>query len=121
MIQKLWIEGCLPGLNELIGAANNNRFTYGKLKKTWHEIIGWYINRYKIKPVERAMFTFQWREKNMKRDPDNICAGIKLIFDALVEHKILANDGWKQVAGIGHTFEVSKMPGVVVIIDGGII
>lgn len=119
MIQKLWIEGPLPGANELLGAANNNRFTYGKLKKEWHEIIGWHIKRYRIKPVDRAHFTFRWVEKNMKRDPDNISAGIKLVLDSLVEHGILKNDGWKQIEGFTHSFEVGKDSGVSVTILSG--
>jgi hypothetical protein len=65
--------------------------------------------------LERAWFAFQWREKNRRRDPDNIAGGgRKLVFDGLILAKILAGDGWRVVIGWEDTFEVTDKPGVMV-------
>ena len=116
--QTFWIDGPLPGLNELVGAANADKgcYKYNTIKKRWQKIIGWAVKRARLWPVTSAQFSFHWIERNKRRDPDNIAAGgRKLILDALVDLEILKNDGWKQVIAWEDRFTVNKhRPGVEV-------
>lgn len=118
MIQRLWIPGPLPGANELIAEAKGAGGTgaeYSRLKRSWTDTVCMVARAARLRPLERAWFAFQWREKNRRRDPDNIAGGgRKLVFDGLILAKILAGDGWRVVIGWEDTFEVTDKPGVMV-------
>jgi len=118
MIQRFFVPGPLPGLNELIRAKGNTRYpAYNKLKREWMKTIQWELMAGKIRPVSKAFFRFVWYERNRRRDLDNISGGgRKLILDALVLCGILENDGWKEVSGWSDEFRVagSDQPGVEV-------
>jgi Holliday junction resolvase RusA-like endonuclease len=47
---------------------------------------------------------FRWIEKDLRRDPDNICAGAKFVMDALVELGRIPGDTRRWVKGISHEF-----------------
>lgn len=134
MIQELYIEGPLPGLNEIIhaskrqgrrkechGRGRGSRLpTYDELKREWNTVVKWHcVQQHVRKVVGRAHFTFTWRELTKRRDPDNIAGGgQKIVFDGLQSARIIENDSWPQVAGITHRFErVRESPGVVVRIE----
>lgn len=123
--QKFFVEGQIPGLNDLL-AAKGSGFgkgnAYARLKKEWTEKIHWAILRAKIQPVQAAGFHFYWQELHMRRDPDNVAAGgRKLILDALVKAGTLPNDGWAEIRGFQDTFSVNKdYPGVWVHLTGAI-
>jgi Holliday junction resolvase RusA-like endonuclease len=91
-------------------------YRYSTLKAQWKQTIALHAMAAGIKHVERARFEFRWVEANRKRDPDNIAAAKKLVFDSLMLAKVLTNDGWKQIAGWTDTFEVGPRPGVEVTI-----
>ena len=59
---------------------------------------------------------YHWYEPNQARDKSNICSfGMKVIEDALVRFHIIDNDGWKNVVGFEHEFQVDpKRPRVEV-------
>lgn len=96
-------------------AGKKSRWHYRNLKANWGEMIGVYIHMAKLKPMHRVHVTFNWHEKDQRRDPDNITTGSKFILDALVTKKILLDDGWAEIAGLSHVFKVEKLtPGVVV-------
>ncbi len=115
--QKLWIEGKLPGLNEIVGVAKQHWGNYAKMKQEWTEIVAMSAKAQVIQPVDRAFFVFHWVEPDRLRDLDNIAAAKKFILDGFVEIGILHNDGWKHVVGWIDRFEVNKdNPGVEVII-----
>jgi Holliday junction resolvase RusA-like endonuclease len=113
-VQTLFIPGELPGLNEIIGSARTHWAKSAKQKKDAG--LGLMLFCRKLKPVTSAEFTFTWLCKNRKRDPDNIASGKKFIFDALQDANILKNDGWDQVKGISHKFQVDARPGVIITI-----
>ena len=96
----------LPGLNEILAAALNNRYGYGDFKKIYTEAAAWSAKR--IHPFERAFLDITWYEPDRRRDLDNIAAGKKFICDGLKEAGKISNDGWKQIAGFKDTFEVDK-------------
>ena len=120
MTQELWIPGPLPSLNELIGAAKGAGGTgraYAALKRLWGETVWAYAKKAKLTKADSpAHISFVWREKNKRRDLDNISGGgQKLILDGLVKAGVLENDGWEHVFSIEHRFQVdAKNPGVLV-------
>jgi hypothetical protein len=110
MIQTLTIQGCLPNLNDIIDASKHTRWTYDTLKKNTEYIIlaACFSGKTRLQPMPYAYISCDWVEPNMKRDPDNICAGLKFVLDTLVYKKILPGDGWAHVLGIAHTFRIDK-------------
>lgn len=114
----LWVPGPMPGMNELLAAGNKRRGKwngYDALKRQWGAIV--VAAARPLPGFTRARLDFVWREKNKRRDPDNVAgAGRKLILDGLVNGGVLPGDGWAQVAGWTDVFEVSDEPGVRVTI-----
>ena len=59
-------------------------------------------------PAPKSVFKFTWYRKNRRTDPGNIAYAEKFIMDAMQRVGIIENDGWKNVAGFIHNFEVDK-------------
>lgn len=121
-VQRLWIDGPLPSLNELLGAKRLRRGRsdrYGKLKHAWHERVMLACLAARLAPaVQPVLLHFEWRELDQRRDPDNIVgAGQKLVLDALVRARILRGDGQRWIRGLAHAWRVdAARPGVEVTI-----
>ena len=110
----------MPGLTEIIDAAKGTGGTgrnYAAMKKKWTNDIALLAKATHMKPVERATFRFIWTEKDRSRNPDNIAAAHKFLLDGLVTCGVLANDGWKQIAGWTDEFVVGDKAGVMVEIN----
>lgn len=105
MTQKFFIDGVLPGENEIIGAARKHFQRYADMKRSFTGIAALAIRAAKLKPMRQAGVTFNW-SCLPNRDPDNISAGQKFILDALVWEKILVNDGQKQILFLHHEFKL---------------
>lgn len=103
---RIVIPGELPAMNEIIAAAKSHYGRYSTMKRTNTEAVAWRAKEAGLRRVDRAVVRCTWYAKNRRRDPDNIEAGVKFILDGLVEAGVLSNDGWKQIAGIEHTFRV---------------
>jgi len=117
--QTFFVPLTLPSLNEIILARSQSKTfkrkgktirvdNYQKLKKEYESLIISTIKLAKIRPVRKGYFIFTWIEKDRKRDPDNIAAGRKFIFDSLVAAGILKSDGWSCVGGWHDSFVVKK-------------
>lgn len=107
---KFTIYGSLPNLNEYTDACRKNHFSGAKMKKQSQEICEWSIrSQCKGRHLDSCDVSIKWIEKNQRRDPDNIAFAKKFIFDALVECKVLDNDGWKQIKSMKDEFAVDKM------------
>ena len=119
MNQIFTIPGRLPGMNEITNANRGNRYGGAKLKKEAQTAIGWAIKEAKLTPVKRPFYLHcTWIEPNMRRDKDNVRAGVKFILDALQEMGVIENDGWREVVGFTDTFRVNKdAPRVIVEIE----
>lgn len=123
-MQRLWIPGPLPGLNEIIEAKGNRyhggRSAYTSLKKSWGQTVGLLAQSQRLQPLEGGHFVYLWREKSKRRDPSNFTAGgRKIIEDALQETALLPNDGWKQVVSFQDFWLVDTgRPGVTVWVMG---
>jgi Holliday junction resolvase RusA-like endonuclease len=115
MEQRFLIPFRLPGLNDIIRAKRgiskrSGHDGYSLMKKEIQKKIGFMLNIARIKPVvdKRVSFRFLWIEPDRRRDKDNVVAGRKFIFDALVAHGILPDDRWKQISGWSDDFAVDK-------------
>ena len=61
--------------------------------------------------------TCTWITKDLRKDPDNVSAGVKFILDGLVQAGILPDDRRKQINSIKHEFGVDKQnPRVEIVI-----
>lgn len=111
MEYHLIIEGRLDNLNDCISANRANYYKGAKTKAKNQKIViaaikkclkGVRIN----KPVE---MNYVWIEPNRRRDKDNISSfGRKVIQDALVQCKVLQDDGWRYIVGFSDKFDVDK-------------
>jgi len=117
---KFFIPGPLPGLNEMIDQAKGcggRGARYARIKDQWTQTCALHALAAELKPMARVQLEFHWIERTRQRNPDNIAAAHKYILDGLVTAKVLANDGWKQVAGWSDSFEVGDRLGVWVTVE----
>ena len=106
----LWLPVRMPGMNELLdkrmarsrAAKTSVQWNgYSDLKRQWASKIKVLAFHRRFAFVARGFFTYLFIEPNKRRDKSNVIAGgIKLIEDALVDAKILPNDGWGVVDDI---------------------
>lgn len=103
---KIIIPGELPGMNEIIAAAKSHYHRYNEMKQVNTNLVTWVAK--KVPRKKRVFLDITWYCKNRKRDPDNIAAAVKFIWDGLVEAGVIENDGWKENAGWSNRFKVDK-------------
>ena len=114
---KLVIWHKFPSLNEYIAAERTNRYKAAKLKKEITDLVALACKSQKIPKYQRARFRFVWICKNKKMDPDNVAYNCKGVFDGMVHAGVLPNDGWDNVKGIVHDFEIGADYGVEIEIE----
>lgn len=105
----LVIPGRLDNLNDFIRADKVSRYKGGEMKANNENIVSAYILRCLrgVKIEKPVYMEYTWFEKNKRRDLDNISSfGRKVIQDALVNHGVLKNDGWKEIKGFSDKFFV---------------
>ena len=116
---KIVIPGEMPGMNEIIKAAKQGRKgyqPYAEMKKENTNMVTWFAK--KVPKKKRVHLDITWIAKDKRRDPDNIAAAVKFIWDGLVEAGVIQNDGWKENGGWKNSFEVDKVnPRIEVIIS----
>lgn len=107
---KIVIPGRLDGLNEYTAANRTNRYIGNTMKRKNEEIILWAIRQAKLHKVIDYPIALQitWYEPNRRRDFDNITFAVKFILDAMVQAKIIENDGLNFVNKINHTVFIDK-------------
>lgn len=114
------IKGRLIALNELIGAANRNRFGGNNLKKSQMQIVTDAIQADEmfrcLKFGKEVIVYINYYEKDVRRDFDGITsAGAKIILDALVNYGTLIDDSRKYVShGVFDVFTDRKNPRIEV-------
>ena len=87
--QKFFVPGPLPGLNDIL---RKHHMVYSRLKSQWGLTIARCIIVAKLKPMGYCRIEFVWREKNNRRDDDNIMFAKKFVLDALRDTKIIQDD-----------------------------
>lgn len=100
------IPGRLPGTNEIIDAAKNNKYKYSRMKSEWTHTIAWLAK--KLPAYNRVDITITWYEPNEKRDPDNIMGGQKFILDGLVTAGVIQGDTQRYINSIKHLWGVDR-------------
>lgn len=116
MRQEFAIPGRLPGLNEYTGMCRSGSRAGGRMKREAQDIVCWAIRAAGVKPVAgRVDVHVTWVEPNMRRDKDNIRAGIKFILDALVETGVIPNDNWTYIGELTDAFRVNRSEPKVVV------
>lgn len=121
MTQSFFVPGPLPGLNEVIAAAKSGHGRgngYARLKQSWTDAVWALALSAKLQPCDGpASVCFEWRERDRRRDPDNVAGARKFLLDGLVKAGVLADDGWDEVEMWIDRFQVDKAkPGVLVTI-----
>lgn len=109
---ELIIPGELPSLNEIISMAKRGKGKYqpyNEMKQKYNTLIAYECKKQlKDATFNKITLYITWYCKNKKQDKDNIAVGLKFILDGMVHARIIENDGWKQVHGFSHKFEVDK-------------
>ena len=109
MRHTLIISGRLDNLNDYIAACRANQYKGAHLKakneqKVRAEI---YEQLGRLRITRPVRMIYRWYEKDRRRDLDNISSfGRKVIQDALVDTRVLKNDGWKEIVGFSDEFFV---------------
>ena len=111
MRYTLIIAGRLDNMNDYTSACRTNQYKGAKLKQKNENVVKQAIyeqlGRLCIKNPVRMLY--RWYEPNKRRDLDNISAfGRKVIQDALVDTRVLQDDGWRYVKGFQDEFYVDK-------------
>lgn len=111
MIYKFRIDGELPGINQYINAERSNRFKAAKMKGSYDKYVRRFIDdqlrHIRIYKPVRIMYVYYC--SNRRRDKDNISGfAHKVIQDALVNSKVLVNDGWDNIEGFSDYFKIDK-------------
>lgn len=102
---RFTVTGKLSGLNEIVAAARCNRFAGASQKKKETNRCQWAIIAGEVPTFSTPVrLRFKWIEADLRRDPDNLCAGAKFCLDALVELKRIPNDTRRWVKAIEHVF-----------------
>lgn len=111
------IKGTMPGLNDYSGAERRHRQIAAKMKHEETSRVAWVAKTQLPVFTGPIHLTITYREKNRKRDKDNIAFAKKFILDGLVQAGRIPNDTWAWIDGWREAFVVdTKDPGITVII-----
>lgn len=111
-MQTVILEGKLPSLNEYVRACRANARYSNKLKRNVEEVLMWQMGR--LRKIETPCFiSFEWHEKNRRRDKDNVAFGKKFILDAMQKAEKLVNDGNNYIQGFSDRFVYGDWQGVI--------
>jgi hypothetical protein len=127
MMAQLWVEGPLPGMNEIVEAAKGAGGVgkhYANLKKAWTDTV-WALALQARLPKfpGRVVLRFEWFEADKRRDPDNFAAAKKFLLDGLVKAGVLKGDDWRYIESFSDYWRVwtsvpmCRGPGVQVTIE----
>ena len=104
----------LPSLNEIVNLTKRQRGGYSPYNELKRSVEGYMVlcikrtlrdasvEDWKV-PVS-SVFAFTWYPVDRRTDPDNVTAGQKVVFDALVKSGVLLNDNALYVSEISHRF-----------------
>lgn len=109
---EIIIPGELPDFNFIIEESKkgNRRYQpYNKIKQEHTERVAWIIKSKIKETLPKVDVEIEWICKDKRKDKDNVSGGgIKFILDGLVMAGVIANDGWKEIGNISHTFGLDK-------------
>ncbi len=105
----LKIRGKLDNLNDYTSACRTNPYKGAQMKrKNEAKVIAAILEQLKRLRIRKPVhMVYDWYEPDKRRDLDNISSfGRKVIQDALVETKVLANDSWRDIVGFQDNFYI---------------
>lgn len=105
----LVIHARLNNLNDYISAEGASRYKGAAMKARNEALVKVAIKQQmRSIRIERPVYMeYTWYERNKRRDLDNISSfGRKVIQDALVQTRVLVNDGWNEIVGFSDQFYV---------------
>lgn len=95
-----------PTLNEQIRYARGNKYNSASVKKRWNTYIGKLAKEQNLPQFPNQVWmVYEWRLKNLERDPDNTSAGAKYVNDGLKHIGIIKEDNLKIILGFDHFFK----------------
>lgn len=103
------INAKLPSLNDYINVCRTNKYKAAQFKREVEEEIGWAIKKARaegtLRPVKKpCVLTFEWYEKTIRRDCDNIASAKKFILDAMQTYGVIVNDSQQYIKGFADYF-----------------
>jgi Holliday junction resolvase RusA-like endonuclease len=105
-----------PTLNEQIREARSHWSISAKTKTEWTGIIAMEAHGSPTFP-NKVWIDFVWGLPKFSRDPDNVSAAAKYIFDGLAKAKVIKNDNLTVVQSpVIHWYERDHVPSVMVTI-----
>ena len=91
MKAELTIPGELPSMNEIIEAAKRHRMAYSNTKDEYTELVR--LNCLRCHRFDNPVsVSATWYTKDERKDPDNVMAGRKFLFDGLAKAHVIPND-----------------------------
>lgn len=118
MTGHLNIQGTMPGLNDYSDAERKHRQIAAAMKRDETARVAWAAKTQLPVFTRMIRLTIVYREKNRKRDKDNIAFAKKFILDGLVVAGRIPNDTWAWIDGWAEEFVVDAAdPGITVIIN----
>lgn len=116
---RIVIPGRLIGLNEYVAANRRNAHSGNRMREREQERCRMHMLRFRGLNLTDCFIQFHWREKNKRRDKDNVAFAKKFILDAMQDVRIIEDDDWKHVAGFQDCFHVdANNPRIEVIVSG---
>ncbi|MEA3324110.1 MAG: hypothetical protein U9Q37_03085 [Euryarchaeota archaeon] len=116
--QRVKLLSDVPSMNEILAAkgavytgGHRRRSAYTTMKKTCTQAVANALREQECVPTEpysTISISIIWYEKNRRRDPDNIRAGVKFILDGMVLAGVIKNDGFSNIASIQDQFCVAE-------------
>jgi hypothetical protein len=106
-------------MNQIIAACKSGHGrgnAYSRMKAAFTGYVKSQALKANLRKVDRADWRFRWVAEDKRSNPDGISAGVKFCYDGLQQAKVIANDGWAQVASIHHDFVVGPQAGVEITI-----
>ncbi|MGM0175730.1 RusA family crossover junction endodeoxyribonuclease [Enterococcus sp. DIV0800] len=108
---KITIKNHLTDLNAYIAAINRNRLAGNRIKQKETYVVRHAflqkIDEFKNLKLPIALDII-WFCKDKRKDKDNIAFAIKFILDGMIAAGVIKNDGWSEISGFSHHFEVDK-------------
>lgn len=111
MQHLLTINGRLDNMNDYTRACRTNQYKGAKMKQKNEAVVIRAILEQlgRLRITKPVIIRYRWYEPNKRRDLDNISSfGRKVIQDALVQTKVLRDDGWSYITGFQDAFFVDK-------------
>ena len=112
---SLFLDFPLPTFNEIIKTARGNRYAAAAQKKKYTNLVAEELVVQTNLPTFAAIsLDITWIETKKKRDPDNVFAAAKFIFDGIVSAGIVDDDDRDHVASITNRIAIGDSRGALV-------